>query len=421
MTKVHRGMEKLRNSNLLRNNRLAWAVCLLAAAAAVVLTSGMKLLAHEERGLASVAGVNGEAVEAREFSAIALSERAKVYAYFQGKYGAGDGTEFWNGNYGGERPREKLKRDALQKMVGIKVLQALGKEYGILADTSYTAYLEAFRRENETRKREADQGRPVYGPKQVQENVYYEMVQSRLLQDLRLKLDDRLRPDEETVSTYYEQHRSEFVKTGATTVKSFAVTFQTDDGGVSRKRAEGVLRTLIEELDAAEDGYAAKEPDSAKNPDYADAHAPGSTGRLNSPQELDAVQASDSVGALPAAAILYCETPSSAYECRERRYDSRTARTDLLTEPVLAQAAKELDRGQRSGIIVDRQSLYVLVCTDKQADGTIPLAEVRGKIGQELGNLAFERYIREEADKARLVVDEEALEAAMDQIVSNNR
>ncbi|MBO9607113.1 MAG: hypothetical protein J7639_14230 [Paenibacillaceae bacterium] len=138
----------------------------------------------------AIATVNGEPLDLREYRAIVRTERAGVFAYFQGKYGAEDDKDFWTRSYAGEIPLEKLKEEALRTAVGIKTLQLLGKENGLLADASYAAFLQELRTENARRKEEIAHGRPIYGPKQWEEAAYYERKLADLRQQLGKKLGD---------------------------------------------------------------------------------------------------------------------------------------------------------------------------------------------------------------------------------------
>ena len=197
----------------------------LAVMAAVAITM---LTVHSEAGgapqeaqsLASaeslesvvVATVNGEPVSLLEFRSVMLSERAKVVAYFQGVHGAEDSPDFWETAYDEEIPLERLKEATLRKLLVIKVGQIAARRQGLLQDLRYTSFLVELKQENERRRKELDRGRPIYGPRQYEENVYYELRQKQLLDDLKQAMKERLGATEQELQAYYATNKRDFLK-----------------------------------------------------------------------------------------------------------------------------------------------------------------------------------------------------------------
>jgi hypothetical protein len=167
-----------------------------------------------------VAEVDGEAVRLDEFALVMLQERAEIYNDFRAKYGAEDGTAFWDSRFGDEVPLDKLERDALQRIVEIKVEQRMAREHGLLADAGFAAFREELAAENERRRQTVEAGGIIYGPKRYEAGAYYEIRQARLREELKRAMADQLKPDEEEVRHYYESNRQPFVKKGSTDVYS---------------------------------------------------------------------------------------------------------------------------------------------------------------------------------------------------------
>lgn len=163
-----------------------------------------------------VAEVDGEAVRLDEFALVVLQERAGIYSYFRAKYGAEDGPAFWDSRFGDEVPLDKLQRDALERIVAIKVEQRMAREHGLLYDAGFAAFREELAAENERRRKTVKAGGIIYGPKRYEAGAYYEIRQARLREELKRAMDGQLKPDEEEVRQYYEAHRHEFVKKGTT-------------------------------------------------------------------------------------------------------------------------------------------------------------------------------------------------------------
>ncbi|MGG1514095.1 peptidyl-prolyl cis-trans isomerase [Paenibacillus oryzisoli] len=347
----------------------AWGGVIVIAT--LVLSGCMKLQAQGNPDSAGVAVVNGQIVEAREFAAALSGERSKTYAYFQDKYGAEDSPSFWNQNYQGEVPLAKIEQDVLQKVVRTKVQQALGVQLGVLQDASYSAFLRELAQENARRQKEVNSGRPVYGPKQLTEKAFYEMRQSELLDDLKMKLSGGAAVSEADIQAFYDKNSSMFVRAGTVHVKMISTV--TTGGGVSKEEAKRSLQAIARRVAAGEDFAAV-------------------TGDV-------------------------CRSQSSKYTCREQQFSSDTARKDTLASPLLTTAVKELAKGQLSEVFEEQQVLTLVQCTDRLMDTLLPLTAVKDAIAAKLSDQAFERRLQEEVDRAQLTLNKEVLEAVESQVL----
>ncbi|KRE59671.1 peptidylprolyl isomerase [Paenibacillus sp. Soil750] len=351
-----------------RNSRLAIGLwCFIVILASILLSGSIQLNREDSANAVSVASVDGEVVEASEFSVFLLAERAKILAYFQHTYGAEDGPKFWTTSFQGEVPLEKITKDVLQKVTMVKVQQSLGIQYGHLRDASYTAFLEELRIENDRRTKDAGSGKPIYGPKQMDAKVYYEMRQSQLLEDLKRKMNSSATIKEEEIKAYYDANQRDFVKAGMSKVNMFSIPYSLTNEGTSKIGAEHQLQDVIEKLEVGEDFKTVTE--------------------------------------------LYCKNQPSTYSCKEQVFDARSARMDVMTRPAIALAAKSLQKGEISGVIEEHQTLNLLQCMEKQEDALLPLDEVRKGIAQKLGDQAFDRFLQDKVSQAELIVNDEVLKS----------
>ncbi|NQX58443.1 peptidylprolyl isomerase [Paenibacillus qinlingensis] len=349
-----------------RNSRLAIGLwCFIVILAGILLTGSIQLIREDSSNAASVASVNGEVVEAREFSVFLVAERAKILAYFQHTYGAEESPEFWTTSYQGEIPLDKITKEVLRKMMMLKVQQSLGIQYGHLQNASYTAFLEQLRIENERRTKDARAGKPIYGPKQLDAKVYYEMRQSQLLEDLKRKMNSSATIKETEIKTYYDANQRDFVKAGMSKVNMISIPYSVTNEGTSKLGAEQQLEDVIKKLEAGKD--------------------------------------------FKTVTDMYCENQPAIYRCKEQVFDAKSARMDVMTGPAIALAAKGLHYGEISGVIEERQTLNVLQCVEKQADVLLPLDEVSKGIAQKLGDQAFDRFLQDKVSQAELIVNDEAL------------
>lgn len=137
---------------------------------------------------AIVFSVDSEPVSRAEFLNIMSGLRAEVFQYFVEKYNAEDSTAFWTTGFNGEIPLEVLKRKTLEKLKRIKAEQILLKKNGIAGDISYAGFLQAFKAENQRRKKALEKNEPVYGPEQYEETVYYDVLHGNRVEKLKNKL-----------------------------------------------------------------------------------------------------------------------------------------------------------------------------------------------------------------------------------------
>ncbi|MBW5445710.1 hypothetical protein GE107_06475 [Cohnella sp. CFH 77786] len=138
-----------------------------------------------------IAYVNQEPIEVREFALFLDRAKANVFSYFHRKYGAEDSPSFWTSNFAGEVPLELAKRAAMEELAAVKVQQLMAREYGVLEDIGYGAFLENLSRENERRKQAARNGQAIYGPLQYDESGYYRYVYSNAVIELKKVWSER--------------------------------------------------------------------------------------------------------------------------------------------------------------------------------------------------------------------------------------
>jgi len=160
-----------------------------------------------DSGDAMIATVNGEPVQTGEFMLLVSRFRSKTYQYFQQRYAATATSQFWSTRFGDEMPSEYIKNLALQEAVRIKAQQLWAKQYGVIEDAGYSAFLEKLQQENDRRKQSAAAGLPIYGPKQYAADGYYDYLLSNMVIKLKEKLQaGELAPTEQQLHNYALLH-----------------------------------------------------------------------------------------------------------------------------------------------------------------------------------------------------------------------
>lgn len=140
---------------------------------------------------AAVAYINDTPVDPREFRLILDHVKAQVASDFKVRFDADASPAFWTASYEGEVPMEKAKQMALEQVKRVKTEQLLARQYGLLDDLSYSAFLDQWRKENERRAEAVKRNQVIYGPKQYDEWGYYMYRNTNLVLKLKRLLDGR--------------------------------------------------------------------------------------------------------------------------------------------------------------------------------------------------------------------------------------
>ncbi|GLX66997.1 peptidylprolyl isomerase [Paenibacillus glycanilyticus] len=133
----------------------------------------------------NVAWVNGIPIEKEEMQTAMNRERSLVINYFHEKYGVEESTTFWNGTYGGESPKDLLKKNAMNKLVRYKVEGELAAEKNLVQSLDYKSFLTEWKSENKRREQTVAEGGVIYGPVAFSEDQYLQYTQSTL--NIKLK------------------------------------------------------------------------------------------------------------------------------------------------------------------------------------------------------------------------------------------
>jgi hypothetical protein len=230
------------------------------------------------------------------------------------------------------------------------VEQTLAKANGVIADISYSSFLESLAAENERRKKALSASEPIYGPKQYGEDTYFVYRFSNMVIELKRRLGrSELRPTEEQLREHYESVKDTLYKLEDTIkVWIISVPFKLsvdDSGGLSRDEAR-------------------KKIEAAK-------------GRLDGGEEFGVVAAA------------YNEDGSVG----ERTFDDNSRRFDERRRPGVREAAYSLSEGEVSGTIEERRAFHILMCVEREAAGHMPYDEVKHNVSANHVDCEYEKLV----------------------------
>jgi hypothetical protein len=178
------------------------------------LTTAVALVAFPHGGSSAESPalmVNEHAVSPAEIRWFGEQERSRVFEYFKTRHHLEDGKDFWDHAAGGITPRAMLRSNTVARVVREKVEQSLFQKLGLVPEIGYDAFLAQFERTNLEREKAARQGQAVFGPVRYTQLQFYEHWKATLRVQAEAKLaEQRWRPTQSELQTFYEQHRNLF-------------------------------------------------------------------------------------------------------------------------------------------------------------------------------------------------------------------
>lgn len=285
--------------------------------------------------------VNGEAVTEREVSQrIAYMHRAVTIDHFSREKGMELDEGFWDRECNGITPRQYLKEQAIEDCARIKLAELAMKEYGLLEDVSYQAFLDSLERENQRREESNRKGQVIYGPQKYGEGEYFAYAFANLETELKKRLDEALGwSAEENLKRYYEEHKDTYYRySDSIEVEKITLPYEK----ASREELEKELEQVRKEVE-------------------------GGKSFVEAAQKLGTVET--------------------------QRFDEESAREDSRHYEPLKLAVMELKKQEISPVIDDGSSLSVLFCTAKEEGGYRPYEEAADNVVSLVREESYEKWL----------------------------
>ncbi len=148
------------------------------------------------------ATVNGENITQEEIDYFSQRLQSKLIYEFSQKYEIEDYALFWENEYDGVNPKEKLEEMALNEAARYKIELLLMKEEGIYDDISYKGLKEKALQYNE-----ANSNRPTtVGITSINMNQFYMYYITNGQMALKnLYAEDKMKPTDEEIDAYMEE------------------------------------------------------------------------------------------------------------------------------------------------------------------------------------------------------------------------
>ncbi|MFB3882425.1 MAG: peptidylprolyl isomerase [Armatimonadota bacterium] len=346
-----------------------WQAMLIVSFSALMLAGAALGSSPSGDGLPAdtwVARVDGEPLSARLFERRLIRNRSDAYRYFRQKYGVADSAGFWTTPHDGDTPLDWLRTRTLAECVRMLVEQKLALGHGVVADTSYSAFLSALARENERRRRAVAAHQPVYGPEQYDEDEYFDYCLANTVIELKRRLGaGELAASDDVLRQRYEESKAALYDRGdRVVVLAVRVPFSSSSGGSS---------------------------------------APADAKQLAS-EVRDKLAADATAESIESA----CGYRASV---EELVFDDATARADGTVRPLARGEAMELAPGQVSPVFHERGSSWVMKCLSRQPLGYRPLDEVKDNVRSRYVDERYEALVADLVSRASVEINREVYDA----------
>ncbi|WZL80429.1 hypothetical protein QBE53_11505 [Vallitaleaceae bacterium 9-2] len=318
--------------------KLTWKVTLFVCIVGLVFFIKLIGQMHESKAALTINDIH---IQEEEFQMFLQDEKALTVNHFCTKYDAKYNEGFWNTDFDHETPLEYAKKNALEKLVQIKVEQKIAEEYNVLSGSTYEEIKKKIQREES-----------AYGADGLDAFQEYMLYHSKILLKVkkRFKLtaapveENLLREKyEENVATYYNSPDN---------LKVLQIAVEELDV----KNQEDIVRSLIEDIQK------------------------GTT--LREIEEKYVTQ-----GALSTKIIKYGKD------------ESKDENTSPL-EKRLKEEAYLLDTNEMSQPITHDGRQYILVCLERRQGDTVLFEEAKIFIEERIFEERFEQMVADKVDQA---------------------
>ncbi|OAB44852.1 peptidyl-prolyl cis-trans isomerase [Paenibacillus antarcticus] len=101
-----------------------------------------------------------------------------------------------------------MKAEAMENLIMVKTAQQAAIDYGIMKDSSYTAFLKELNNENNRRAKALENKQVIYGPKEYSEQTYYDYRNASIINQLKSAwVTQELKITEKSLLDYYMKNR----------------------------------------------------------------------------------------------------------------------------------------------------------------------------------------------------------------------
>jgi hypothetical protein len=177
--------------------------------------------------------INSIDVPEKEFRMFFQDEKASTADYFYKKYGAEYNDNFWETKYEGEIPINVAKKNALEKLIKVKIEQELAVEYGMLKSPLFIKIGQELKKEKN-----------VYGVESLdlfqQYMTYHSKIVLETMNKYKLEFDGL---KEEDIMRFYNKNKMKIFK-DQDEIKASQISFVLQDN----ENKEELIGNILKEI-----------------------------------------------------------------------------------------------------------------------------------------------------------------------------
>ena len=190
--------------------------------------------------------ISGISVNKNQYINVMNKQKYYVSQYFVEKYDAKITNDFWKEDFNGEIPYKILADKTIEELVKIHSIYNIAKEKGYIDSEEYKDFLARLNNENNIRKRNVKEGKPIYGLSEFTENLYLEYetdkIQKAYCNDL--SNEGMEIPIEESKKYYDDNKASLFIKNDDFELSFVKVYYAASD--LNEKEIKDIKSRLLE-------------------------------------------------------------------------------------------------------------------------------------------------------------------------------
>lgn len=307
-----------------------------------------------------VASVDEYEITAQELKAHMSWNKPYVVEHFQKEDGIEAGKNFWNQKYHGTTPNAYLREYALEELTRYKVEQQLAVSYGMIEkkDTSYSMFLQQLAKENRSRADKIARGEVVYGVRKYTESTYFSYLYSNMQLQLQEKMSEEGEPlfvsDAELKKWYDLNKEKRFSCADTIVLDSYSVTLPNgQDAGFDSSQTARFLELQKD---------------------------------LQNGESLEKLKK---------------RYKEAAYQ--KITIDDQNADRMQKTSQIFYHGAQNLQAGEVSEVLCDKNTIMVLKCISRKKGGFKNYEEYKSGIQKEYTEECYEQYIKKLVKKAKVV------------------